>query len=297
MWSGREYGDTLIRVSSCPSGGHCGRSGTYLSNFRIFEEIFAVELVGGDILPFCATHASLQQCALPLGRVSNRHVGPRTRAIDQTFTNPYTFRASEIGLLSRRLLTSCSLRNTSLRSSQLASQPLWLQPRTFSTSRTLFNNESLFGVKGPLAENPQSSTTASSTSSSPTAAAKKKPHTPFAYDATSSNFDISQLIAMDSDDFMMKHHAAGQQEIELRTRPQTGRTIHVTGSRDFSAAMKALDVSTKRNRIKSLWHGQKFHERPGMRRKRLRRERSIKRYKEGFVATVRRVQELTNQGW
>ncbi|KAJ0268247.1 hypothetical protein COL940_013566 [Colletotrichum noveboracense] len=266
MWSGREYGDTLIRVSSCPSGGHCGRSGTYLSNFRIFEEIFAVELVGGDILPFCATHASLQQ-------------------------------ASEIGLLSRRLLTSCSLRNTSLRSSQLASQPLWLQPRTFSTSRTLFNNESLFGVKGPLAENPQSSTTASSTSSSPTAAAKKKPHTPFAYDATSSNFDISQLIAMDSDDFMMKHHAAGQQEIELRTRPQTGRTIHVTGSRDFSAAMKALDVSTKRNRIKSLWHGQKFHERPGMRRKRLRRERSIKRYKEGFVATVRRVQELTNQGW
>ncbi|KAI8297893.1 hypothetical protein K4K61_012349 [Colletotrichum sp. SAR11_59] len=129
------------------------------------------------------------------------------------------------------------------------------------------------------------------------AASKKKPHTPFAYDAASSNFDISQLIAMDSDDFMMKHHAAGQQEIELRTRPQTGRTIHVTGSRDFSAAMKALDVSTKRNRIKSLWHGQKFHERPGMRRKRLRRERSIKRYKEGFVATVRRVQELTNQGW
>ncbi|KAK2774159.1 hypothetical protein CKAH01_13253 [Colletotrichum kahawae] len=229
MWSVREDGDTLIRVSSCPPevalcGGHCGR-------------------------------------------------------------------ASEIGVLSRRLLTLCSIRNTSLRSSQLASQPLWLQPRTFSTSRTFSINDSLFGAKGPLAKEPQSSMTSS------TFANKKKPHTPFSYDAASSNFDISTIVAMDSDDFMMKHHAAGQQEIELRTRPQTGRTIHVTGSRDFSAAMKALEVQTKKNRIKTLWHAQKFHERPGMRRKRLKRERSVKRFKEGFVATVRRVQELTNQGW
>jgi hypothetical protein len=53
----------------------------------------------------------------------------------------------------------------------------------------------------------------------------------------------------------------------------------------------------RKNRIKMEVAMQRFHERPGLKRKRLRRERWRKRFKEGFVATIKRVKELRKQGW
>ena len=42
---------------------------------------------------------------------------------------------------------------------------------------------------------------------------------------------------------------------------------------------------------------QRFHERGGLKRKRLRRERWRRRFMEGFKGTVGRVKGLRNQGW
>lgn len=117
------------------------------------------------------------------------------------------------------------------------------------------------------------------------------------YDATSDVFDISKIIAMESDEFMKKHYPTGQQEPPLRTRPSTGRTIHLGGNLDLPRALKNLDYQCRKNKLKRQWHSQRFHERPGKKRKRLVSERWRARFKEGFQATVQRVQELKNQGW
>jgi small subunit ribosomal protein MRP21 len=50
-----------------------------------------------------------------------------------------------------------------------------------------------------------------------------------------------------------------------------------------------------RNRIRADFNRQRFHERGGLKRKRLASERW--RFKEGFQRTVTRVQELRRKGW
>ncbi|KAF6829972.1 ribosomal protein s21 [Colletotrichum musicola] len=214
--------------------------------------------------------------------------------------------ASEIGFLSRRLLASCSIRTApSLGIAQAIRQPLWLQPRAFSTSAK-FLNDSPFSSKP---ENPAAANTAGPDALSQTpppppppaltasAPSKKKFNTPWTYDATKDSFDIAKIVAMEHDEFLLKHLNAGQREPELRTRPPTGRTVHLYGNMDLPRALKALDATVRKNKIKRLWQRQKRHERPGLKRKRLKAERNVKRFNEGFKATVKRVQELTNQGW
>jgi len=49
--------------------------------------------------------------------------------------------------------------------------------------------------------------------------------------------------------------------------------------------------------VKADFAYQRYHERGGLKRKRLRRERWRKRFSEGFKATIARVRELTRQGW
>lgn len=89
-----------------------------------------------------------------------------------------------------------------------------------------------------------------------------------------------------------------------RTAPVTGRTIFIdsTSSRpgkvnNPEAAFKRLDIVMSQNRIKMMWHQQRFQERAGMKRKRLKMFRWKKRFRVGFVETARRVKELKKQGW
>ncbi|WQF85552.1 Putative small ribosomal subunit protein bS21 [Colletotrichum destructivum] len=214
--------------------------------------------------------------------------------------------ASEIGLLSRRLLTSCTIRNPSLRAPLALRQSLWALPRTFATSSALLEPPRSGGSRS--APTPPSSRPAATRITPPPpppaalfgaapASREKKPDSPFMYDATSDVFDISKIIAMESDEFMKKHYPTGQQEPPLRTRPSTGRTIHLGGNIDLPRALKNLDYQCRKNKLKRQWHSQRFHERPGKKRKRLVSERWRARFKEGFQATVQRVQELKNQGW
>jgi len=51
------------------------------------------------------------------------------------------------------------------------------------------------------------------------------------------------------------------------------------------------------NKVKTDWVTQRFHERPGLKRKRLKRVRWRRRFMDGFKAAVTKVKELKKQGW
>lgn len=85
----------------------------------------------------------------------------------------------------------------------------------------------------------------------------------------------------------------------VRSRPAVGRTIEVVPEKgvDFGRALRNLDISCSLNRVKLDLSRQRFHERPGMKRKRLKSERWRKMFKESFKATVMRVREMRRKGW
>ncbi|RFU26364.1 hypothetical protein B7463_g9966, partial [Scytalidium lignicola] len=83
----------------------------------------------------------------------------------------------------------------------------------------------------------------------------------------------------------------------MRLTPQTGRTVQVGGNIDVGKGFRMLEISCARNRVRQDFNKQRFHERPGLKRKRLRRERWRKRFMMGFKATITRVKQLKKQGW
>lgn len=89
--------------------------------------------------------------------------------------------------------------------------------------------------------------------------------------------------------------AKGGARVLLKTI--TGRTMHVGGSMDAARAFLMVDVQCTRNRVRADFHRQRFHERPGLRRKRLRYERDLRRFRTAIKENVARVSELAKQGW
>ena len=85
----------------------------------------------------------------------------------------------------------------------------------------------------------------------------------------------------------------------VRSRPTVGRTIEVVPDRgiDVGRALRNLEVACAVNRVRQDLSRQRFHERPGMKRKRLKSERWRKMFKESFKATVMRVREMRRKGW
>lgn len=85
----------------------------------------------------------------------------------------------------------------------------------------------------------------------------------------------------------------------VRSRPSVGRTIEVVPEQgvDFGRALRGLDIACAVNRVRQDLSRQRFHERPGMKRKRLKSERWRKMFKESFRATVMRVKEMRRKGW
>ena len=88
-----------------------------------------------------------------------------------------------------------------------------------------------------------------------------------------------------------------QEKVPMRLNPSTGRSVQVGGGVDVGRAFNLLEMSCARNSVKHDFNYQRFHERGGLKRKRLRRQRWRKRFMEGFRATVMRVKQLKNQGW
>jgi len=73
--------------------------------------------------------------------------------------------------------------------------------------------------------------------------------------------------------------------------------VHIGAGIDVGRGFRLLEQSCARNGVRRDANSQRFHERPGLKRKRLRRERWRRKFMEGFKATVGRVKQLKNQGW
>lgn len=81
--------------------------------------------------------------------------------------------------------------------------------------------------------------------------------------------------------------------------PTYGRSVNLDPSRgrDIVRGIGMLGSLVARNKIKNDFNKQKFHERGGLKRKRLNSERWRARFKLGFRAVTTRVTELTRKGW
>lgn len=83
----------------------------------------------------------------------------------------------------------------------------------------------------------------------------------------------------------------------MRLVPRLGRTVSVSKNVDLARSFKLLGMQVVQNKIRQDFQAQRFHERPGLKRKRLKSERWQRRFRKGFKETVKRVKELTKQGW
>lgn len=89
----------------------------------------------------------------------------------------------------------------------------------------------------------------------------------------------------------------------IRAAPVVGRTVFIkprmsgNSAPTPTTAFRQLQRIVANEKVRNKWHTQKFHERKGLKRKRLSSERWRARFKAGFKATVSRVLELKKQGW
>ncbi|KAL7276295.1 hypothetical protein RUND412_000709 [Rhizina undulata] len=88
--------------------------------------------------------------------------------------------------------------------------------------------------------------------------------------------------------------SAADSERIPRIGPSAGRSVAVTG--DLAQAFTRLRYIVTSNNVKYDERRQKFHERPGMKRKRLRSERHRKRFKAGFKRMIKVVLEMKKKG-
>lgn len=109
--------------------------------------------------------------------------------------------------------------------------------------------------------------------------------------------DLPGLIRWDVNAFLQRNQMKSGPPEEMRLRPSTGRTVYRTGNVDVARSFQVLNRLVKVNKVKQDLQKQRFHERPGLKRKRQKSERWRKRFHHGFRAMVHRVVELRNQGW
>lgn len=84
-----------------------------------------------------------------------------------------------------------------------------------------------------------------------------------------------------------------------RLNASYGRQVQLDPKRgrDLVRGLGMLASMMARNQVKRDFAKQKFHERPGLKRKRLKSERWRARFKKEFDNTCKRVTELTRKGW
>ena len=84
-----------------------------------------------------------------------------------------------------------------------------------------------------------------------------------------------------------------------RLNPTYGRAVELDASRgrDLVRGIGMLGSLMARNKVRHDMMKQRFHERGGLKRKRLNSERWRARFKKGFTEVTGRVAELTRKGW
>ena len=66
---------------------------------------------------------------------------------------------------------------------------------------------------------------------------------------------------------------------------------------DLGKAIRRFSAMMTLNGVRNDFQRQRFHERPGLKRKRLKSERWRKMFKAGFNAVIQRVKYMTKKGW
>ncbi|KAH7063975.1 hypothetical protein BKA63DRAFT_525529 [Paraphoma chrysanthemicola] len=84
-----------------------------------------------------------------------------------------------------------------------------------------------------------------------------------------------------------------------RLNPTYGRAVELDAGRgrDLVRGIGMLGSLMARNKVRHDMMKQRFHERGGLKRKRLNSERWRARFKKGFTDVTARVSELTRKGW
>jgi len=186
---------------------------------------------------------------------------------------------------------SCSARYLSTTKSHLADRP------ATTPARKQFPSLSKKPDSRRTAFDSWAQPSAASSPSSPTKPGQSsKPPSVFGEDLDDP-MDLARDIGLQADEFLRSHMPKAAAPPPLRLRASTGKTIQVHGHVDVVRSFQLLDVLCARNKLPRTVQQQRFHERPGLKRKRLKRERWRKKFKTGFKATVQRVRELSKQGW
>ncbi|OTA22914.1 hypothetical protein BTJ68_15160 [Hortaea werneckii EXF-2000] len=87
-------------------------------------------------------------------------------------------------------------------------------------------------------------------------------------------------------------------KLPFKLNASVGRTVYTNSTTmDPARAFRALEMQCARNSVRRDFQRQRFHERPGLKRKRLHSERWRRRFKEGFRGVVGLVQKMKKQGW
>ncbi|KAI7255269.1 hypothetical protein KC343_g3457 [Hortaea werneckii] len=87
-------------------------------------------------------------------------------------------------------------------------------------------------------------------------------------------------------------------KLPFKLNASVGRTVYTNSTTmDPARAFRALEIQCARNSVRRDFQRQRFHERPGLKRKRLHSERWRRRFKEGFRGVVGLVQKMKKQGW
>ncbi|KAK7420532.1 hypothetical protein QQX98_002731 [Neonectria punicea] len=121
--------------------------------------------------------------------------------------------------------------------------------------------------------------------------------------ATPFNLDIASIIANKAVAFGEGIESNPMARPRIRAKAVTGRTVFVkdritpTSAPTPMIALRVLNKMVREQQVKTKFHSQKFHERNGLKKKRLRSQRWRTRFKNGFKETVNRVLELKRQGW
>jgi small subunit ribosomal protein MRP21 len=85
--------------------------------------------------------------------------------------------------------------------------------------------------------------------------------------------------------------------LDFTPSPTLGKTVQVRNGGDVGRAFREVEQLCGRNRVRQDFNKQRFHERAGLKRKRLHSERWRRRFKEAFRGTVKMVNKMRKQGW
>lgn len=169
-------------------------------------------------------------------------------------------------------------RSSNNRSSQLG----WLNPKSEAQQRIIPRR------KSPVASTNKSDDAYLNILDHLNPSALKPGLTANAWDNFNGSLDASQLV---------QELTNVPRALPMRLTPSTGRQVDVMGMVDVGRAFRLLDISCAKNKVRADFTKQRFHERGGLKRKRLRRERWRTAFMAGFRATVSRVKQLQKQGW